>query len=210
MLARVGVENRPEGSVELRVHRDEVLAVLERLERNLCSELDRSGDVHDRVDLLRSAEEERVLGDDGASRPHRVFEVVEVRRFDGVVVAGVAEHVERLLGTSAVDRDDLHSRDAVSDLVREALSHEAGAQHPDPDGPAFLLAGAQRPVDDDHQTAPAGSRSASTAILRRTSDSTSASSGQAASFSEISLTGRGHVSPRAGSSHRSPPSAPGV
>ena len=210
MPAGVGVEDRPDGAVELRVHGDEVLAVLESLECDPGPELDRTGDVHDRVDLLRLAEEKRVLGDDRPSGPHRILEVAEARRYYCLVVARVAEDAERLVGATAVDRDDVHSRDAVSDLVREALGHESGAEHPDSDRTAFLLTRAQRLVDDDHRTVPAGSRSASMAILRRTSGSTSASSGQAASFSEISLTGRGQVSPRPGSSHRSPPSTPGV
>ena len=56
------------------------------------------------------------------------------------------------------------------------------APNTDPDGPAFLFAGAQGLIDDDHPSALTGSRSASTAILSLTSGSTSASSGQRSSF----------------------------
>ena len=57
MLVGVGLEDRADRRVELRVHQHDRFAVFERLERNLRAELDRAGHVDQDVDLLRLAEE---------------------------------------------------------------------------------------------------------------------------------------------------------
>ena len=82
--------------------------------------------------------------------------------------------------------DHAHPRDAVHDLVRQALPHEAGADDADADRAPLGLALLERGVDDDH---------AATSMRRRTSGSTSSSGAQAASFSEMAATGSGQLEP---------------
>ena len=204
------MEDRPDRRVELRVHRDEVLSVGERLESDPRAELDRARHIHDRVDVLRVAEKQGVLGHRRAAGAHGVLESAQVVDDDAVLGARVAEDLDRLVRLAPVDRHDLHSRHAVPDLVGQALCHEPCPEKAHPDGPAVRFPGAQRIVDDDHRQALAGSRSGASAIRRRSSGSTSARRGQDASLSDISVTGRGHVRSRSGSSYRRPPSASGV
>ena len=75
MLAGVDLEDRADRRVDLGIHRDHVLAVLERVERNAGAEVDRSGHVDEHVDLLRAAEEERIVRDDRTSGSDGVFEL---------------------------------------------------------------------------------------------------------------------------------------
>src|SRR5437667_19917 len=98
-----------------------------------------------------------------------------------------------------VDGGHAHSGNAVHDLIGQALPHEAGPDHADANGQALHLTRPESLVHDDHRV-----------ILPFNSGSTSARSFQLSSFSEISVTGIGHVRPSRGSLYRSPPSEPGV
>jgi len=190
---RVDLEDRADRRVELGVHEHDRLAVLERVERDARAELDRAGQLDEDVDVLGAREQERVVGCDGRPLAQRVLE--RAGRRDGLRVGEprVAEDVGGAVGAAPVDRRDAHPRDAVRDLVAEALRHEAGADEADADRAILRLARTQRGVDEDH-----AARSA--LIRRRSSGSTSSSIAQAASFSEISATGSGHSRPSRGSS----------
>src|SRR5207245_9053218 len=99
----------------------------------------------------------------------------------------------------------------VLDLTRKPLAHEPRADHADANGRSLLLSGAKCGVDDDHDGRPpiaaptasgcdrppdVGLGSVPRTVIRRlTSGSTSQSGLHAASFGEISATGRGHSSP---------------
>ena len=56
-LLRVHLQDRADRRVDLGVHQHDVLAVLERLERDPGAELDRAGHVDEDVDLLGAAEQ---------------------------------------------------------------------------------------------------------------------------------------------------------
>ena len=183
------------------------LPLRERLEHDLRAELDRAGEVDEDVDLLGAAEQERVVGDDGAVRADRVLDLGLAGRDDGVAEPGVVADAQGLLEPAGVDRRHAHAGDAVGDLVRQPLGHEAGADQRDPDRAALCLAPAQCGVDEDHSAALAV---VSAAIRDLISSRTSASGAQSASFSEISVTGSGQLRPRSGSNGDRPPSADGV
>ena len=67
----VDVEDRADRRLELGVHQHDVLAVRERLERDLRAELDRAGHLADHVDVLAPAEEERIVGHGRAAGARR-------------------------------------------------------------------------------------------------------------------------------------------
>ena len=200
MALGVHVEERPDRCVELGVHEDHVLAVAEGLQHHVGAELDRSGDIHEGVDLLRAAEEKSVVRDDWPSRANGVLQLTLRRRHHAVLEAGVCVHLGRTLEAPAVDGRDLHSGDAVHDGVGEPLGHESGADHSHTDRASLALAGLEQVVDDHHRSAPPVKRSSWATILALTSVSISDNRGQTQSFSEISLTGSGQLRPRAGSS----------
>ena len=130
-----------------------MLAVAEGLQRDLGAELDRSGDVDQRVDLLRADSSERVVGDHGPSGANRVLEGRPARSPPRCSVeAGVLVDLGRALEAPAVDRRHAHARDAVDDRVGEPLGHESGADHAHPDRAPLALAGLEQVVDDDHRT----------------------------------------------------------
>ena len=195
MLVGVALEDRADRGVDLGVHQDDVLAVPERLEQHVRRELDVAGDLADDVDLLAPAEQERILRDRGPAVADRVLErALRVDRdaLDARLGVGRRGALQRAVR----DRDHAHAGHAVDDLVRQALAHEAGADHPDAHGPPLGLAGAKRPVDDDHAAAP----SPGAAMRRVSSFSTSSRLFQATSLGDIVPGGRGHSSPRRGSS----------
>ena len=212
MLVGVGLEDRADRRVELRVHQHDRFAVLERLERNLRAELDRAGHVDQDVDLLRLAEEECVVCDNRPPGADGVLELSRRRRYDHVVASRIVVDLLCALEVAAVHRRHLHSRHAVNDLVREPLGHEAGADHADAHRLSLRFAGAERVVDNDHETAaPCSAGTLGSIVMRRAiSCSFSDRRGKARSFSVISVTGSGQVRPRRGSSWRRPPSASGV
>ena len=149
MPVGVDVQDRPNRRLELGVHQHDVLAVCERLERDVSSELDRARDLADDVDVLAAAEQERIVGHGRAAGRRGVVE--RVLRVDGDGLdARVAEDLGGSLRLPVRDRDDAHPGNAVDDLVRQALAHETGADDPDADRPPFGFAGLQRGVDDDH------------------------------------------------------------
>jgi len=207
MTPRVRLENRPQGRVELRVHQDHVLAVLERLEDRVRAELDRAGHVDDDVDVRRSADQHRVGGHD---RPAALDGVIDGRlrisdhRIDRRVRVTVA--VYGLLDATIEDRHEPDSARAVQDLVRDAARHEARAEHGDADRPPFGFSCRERRVEDDHCAA----TPTPSCIRSRIDGSRSASRGQLRSLSDMSVAGSGHSIASRGSEYRSPLSAPGV
>ena len=137
----VHVEDRADRRLELGVHQDDVLAVRERLERDPCAELDVAGHLADHVDVLAPAEEERVVGHGRAAAACRVLELrlrADRRRARG---PRSGRPRPRGPGFRFEIADDAHPRDAVDDLVREPLAHEAGADDADADRAALGLAG---------------------------------------------------------------------
>ena len=133
----VGLQDRADRRVDLGVHHHDVLAVGERLDEHVGAELDRAGHVDDDVDLRRPADQHRVLGDRrpaGGERRRRGRSGCRPGRRPRGPSSG-----RRLgpLGLAVVDRRHPHAGDAVGDLVGEALAHEAGADHADPDRPVL-------------------------------------------------------------------------
>ncbi len=111
------------------------------------------------------------------------------------LITGAASEFEslaRLLRGAGIDRGDVHARDSVDDVVDQAFGHEAGAGNGDPHRHTLLLATSQQRVGDDHAIG------------------FPSQSGQVRSFSEIRVTSRGQVIPKAGSSKRCAFSAPGA
>ncbi len=196
----VDVEDRADRGLELGVHEHDVLAVRERLERDLGSELDRAGHLADDVDVLAAAEQEGIVRHDRAAGRRSVVE--RVLRVDGNrLQTRVAERVGGAFGSPVRDADHTHAGHAVHDLVRESLTHEAGADDADADRASFSFARPQGRVDDDHDEI---------SMRLRTSGSTTSRPGHWESFSDMTETGSGQVSPRRGSSAGSPPSVSGV
>ena len=99
---------------------------------------------------LGAADQERVLGDDRDAPADRVVELRLRLGHGDVVAARVPVDVLRALGPAVVDRRHPHARNAVADLVGEALAHEPGADHADADRLALPLPRLQCVVDDDH------------------------------------------------------------
>ena len=196
----VRLEDRPDRAVELGVHEDDVLAALDRGERDVGAVLDGPRDFHDRLDRLRRAENRRIVGDRRAATRHCVVELGRrANLLDGrrpglhVGLPGSVEPPVR-------DGDELHPRDGSRDLERDPATHEAGPDHPDPDRPTLPLSDLERAVDDDHRGSAAGS------ARMRTSKS-----GQLRSLSETILGfASGQSIANTGSSQRRPRSASGV
>ena len=187
-------EDRADRGLELGVHQYDVLAVRERLERDMRTELDGAGHLADHVDVLASAEQERIVGHGRAAGRSHILECVlgvDRDRFD----AGVPERFGRPFRPTIGDPDHSHPRDAVDDLVRQALPHEAGADDPDADRAALRFALLECRVDDDHPE---------TSIRLRNSGSIASRPGHCESFGDITDTGSGQLSPRRGSSAREP------
>ena len=197
MLVGVHVEDRADRRVELGVHQHDVLAVREGLERRPVRRA-RPTPVTSQITSTCSlaAEEERVVG----ARPRRLPVIassssrLRVDR-DGLE-ARVAEDARRARsGLRFEIADDAHARDAVDDLVREPLAHEAGADDADADRPALGLAGLECGVDDDH----------STSILRRSSGSIASKGSQRRVLLRDGRDGQRPASPSRGSSVRCRP-----
>src|SRR5262249_59597220 len=106
--------------------------------------------------------------------------------------AGVAVRAPRAIHMTIADHGEVHARDGIDDLVRDATRHEPGADHRDLHGIADRSPALQRSVDDDHaeRTCAVGGET-----LSRESRS-----GQSTSFLEITVTGSGQGIPIAGSS----------
>ena len=156
--------------------------------------------------MRRAGHEERVLSDD------------RLARFDGFVESalGFSNHrrqlavhvpirVESFVDVAVVDAHHTHACHAVDDLVRQASCHEPGADDANPDRASLFLSRPERCIDKNH-----GVALIAICMRDRSSDSAMARAGHRRSFSEITVTGSGQVSPRRGSSNSSPPSAPGV
>jgi hypothetical protein len=186
----LGHQQRPQGGVHLGVEQHQVLAGGEARQRQLGAERHRAGGVDHDVHPVAAGQHVEVVGDRhraGRGQP------VDVRGTAGGLRGRphLRDGGVRLLRGPVVHRDELHPRRAVDDLVDQAPAHEAGADESDPDGPALLLAVGEQRVDDDHAGTPARNRSALAC---------SSNAGQAASLSEMALTGSGQETPKAGSS----------
>ena len=141
-------------------------------------EVDAAGDLDQGVDRAGSTQERGIIGDrrpPGGDRTLQPAHGIDRRH---VADAGLGIGANRRLRMAVRDRHQPHPGHRVDDLIGDRPPHRAGADHSDPDRPAAPLAFLQRAIDDDHASAPTGS---------------GCSSGQAASFSEIMLTGRGSV-----------------
>ena len=150
VLFGVDLQNRADRRVDLGVHQHDVLAVLESLEDDARPEFDRAGHVHQHVDLLGARQQEGVFGDDRLAGADGILHLALRGGRDGVLAAGVGEHVEARCAAPVVDRHHAHPGDAVHDLIGEPLPHEAGADNGDSDRPALRFPGLQCGVDDDH------------------------------------------------------------
>ncbi len=203
---RVDLQDRADRGVELGVHQDQVLAVAERFERHVRPELHRAGDVDEHVDVLRPAQQHRIGGGHRLPRANGLVDLVlrlRDRRRQGRV--GIAVRVDRAFDAAVGNRHQPHPNGGVLHLVGEATSHEAGTDQAHADRPIGGFACAQCPVENDHaccvtaDVAPATSAGAA-CIVRRSSGSASASSGQTRSLSDMSVIGSGQVIASLGSS----------
>jgi hypothetical protein len=183
-------QDRPDRSVELGVHQDHVLAVVDRGRDGAGAVLDRAGHLDQRVDAGLAGQEQRIVRDCVTVRGDRRLELVRRRDLDDIVRARLPEGLVGLVERPVRDRDEPHPGHRAQDLERDAAPHEPGADHRDPDRPALAPAALECGVDDLHQPS---------------------KSGQAASFGDTkAFAGSGHSIPKAGSSQRTPPSASGV
>ena len=108
--ARARLEDRPECRVELCVHEDDVLSMLDRREAHLETEIHLSGRIHDDVDALRAADQQGIRRDDGRAPSDGILELGERRDLAGdarpVLGVDVSSPLDRAVG----DRDDLDAR----------------------------------------------------------------------------------------------------
>jgi hypothetical protein len=151
---RVGaaLEQRPEGAVELGVHQDDVLAVLDGGQHDGERVLHRAGDLEKHVDMGRGGDEERVFSDrgpaglDGTSERRRAVAERSAR------LAGIGVGGDGLLRRAVCHRDDAHGggMDGV-DLEEHARGHEARADHADADwGRAARGVAGERGIHQNH------------------------------------------------------------
>src|SRR6266851_147458 len=150
VLARIHLENRADRGIDLGIHQYDRFAVFESLENYVGTELDRARDIDDHIDLARAAHHEGVLGHGGLALANGLVELGLRPRHDDIVEPGVAIDVLSSLGAPIVDSSHAHARNAVSDLVREPLPHEPGADHAHANRLSLLLSGFQSIVDKNH------------------------------------------------------------
>ena len=165
-------------AVELGVHQHDVFAVRDPVEDDAGGEVDGTGDLDQGIDRAGRAQQRGVVGDgrtSGVDRPFQGGDTVDGRDLlDAGFGKGAAPGVRMTVG----DGDQAHPGDGVDDLVGDRPAHRAGADHANPQRLSRPLAFLQRAIHDDHAGAPTG---------------TGPNSGQAASFSEMALTGSGRV-----------------
>ena len=204
----LAAQQRADGGVDLGVHQHEVLATLDRVERDRGAVVDRPGDVDEAVDLLGTGEQRRVVRH---RRPAPCDDVLQGRDRVGrgdVGDAGVPAGGHRTIGGAVAHRCDPHARHRGRDLIDERRSHGPGAVHPDANGTALALARLECGVDEDHVCS--WLSEVPSAMRARRWSSCSPRSGHAASFGEIDRIGAGQSMASAGSSQRRPPSSLGV
>ena len=71
----VGLQDRTEGPVDLRVHQHDVLSRLDCGQRDLRGELDGAGDLDHGIDLLRLGDEQGIVRHRGAALADRLLEL---------------------------------------------------------------------------------------------------------------------------------------
>ena len=72
---RVHPQNWSDRGIDLGVHQDDGLAVLEGVEDDMRTELDRSGDVDEHVDVGAARQQERILADDRLALRDEIVEL---------------------------------------------------------------------------------------------------------------------------------------
>src|SRR6185503_10535663 len=75
VLGGVGLEDRPDGGIDFRIHEHDILFVLECFERHLGSELDGAGNVHQDINVLRAGEQKRIFCDDRLTSANGVVQL---------------------------------------------------------------------------------------------------------------------------------------
>ena len=136
--------------VDLGVHQDDVLAVLECLQHDMGAELDGAGRIHHHIDELGTGQQQGIIGRDRTVRDDRLVELPLRSGHDDVLAAGIAKHVERALRIAVGYGDHAHPGRAVHDLVGQALRHEAGADDRDPNGISVFGACLESGIDQYH------------------------------------------------------------
>ena len=149
----LGLEERPERAVELGVHQQGVLAVLDAGEHRAGGLLDRAGHLEQHVDMRARRHQHRILGDRAPPRLDGAGECGRAVADRRVLLAGLGVGGDRLGKRAVGDGDDA---DGVAvrqaHLQRHARGHEAGADHADPDRrPALGHVAGEGGVDDDHE-----------------------------------------------------------
>ena len=148
-------EDRADGAVDLGVHQDHVLAVLDA----------RTAPGGSRTRRRRSRRRRRrpapagttaakssvTTGTPAASAASASATVLDPPSTGD---AGLAVGALGLGDRAVDDGDHAHAGRRVDDLVDQTAAHEAGADQGHPDRAALGLAALQRGVDDDHELAP--------------------------------------------------------
>ena len=180
----VGLENRADGAVELRIHEHHVLAMRDRFEGDLRAVRHVAGHLDDGVEPVGATQQHRVLGDGRLPATDRIVERTDVIDRDRIGAARFAVGTPGVGKRAVAHRSKPYPGHRIDDLVGDSAPHEARAHHAHAHWVARGGARGERPVDDDH---------AGTAALapRR---------GQFRSLSEIDVTGCGHGMANAGSS----------
>ena len=140
ILLGIDLKDRPDRRIDFGVHQHDVFAVLKRLKHDMRTELDRSGHLADHVDKPRARQEERIFRGHWLVRADRVVELLLRVGNDDILVPGIFIDVDRPLDLAVGDRSDPHARNAVLDLIGQALAHEAGADDANADRLALRLA----------------------------------------------------------------------
>ena len=148
-------EQRSDGSVDLGVHQHQVLAVLDRGQRQVAAVLDRSGGIHDRIDRAGRHDRREVVADDRDTGSDRRLGLGHCAHPPGTGHAGLGVGPLRLGHRTVHDRRHRHAGGGVHDLVHQPAAHESRTDQGHPNRASLLLAALQRCVDQDHERAPA-------------------------------------------------------
>ena len=191
---RMPLEDRPQRAIELGIDQDHVLAMLDRVQSHLCSELHGSGRLNQGVDAIGPTQDCRIVGDRELPAGDRVLQLGAGGDPPHRLDAGAGIRGLGCLDVTVRYGHQLHPLDRADDLLGQGVTQSAGPDHADPDRIPGRFPSRKRPVNDDHRGAPTADRSG----------------GQARSFKETSTVGSGHRFPRIGSSYRTPRSHSGA
>jgi hypothetical protein len=125
-LVRLHLEYWADSTIEFSIHHDDVFAVFNGIQYDLCTILNSAGYLDNRIDTDGLTQEKWILGDGRLSAADGMLKLPDSAHFTDAFISRLFISASRTVYMAIGDCDEFHTRNRRNDLQRDTTPHEPG------------------------------------------------------------------------------------